>query len=102
MADGLHHRRAALGGQLRDQARTFVAIGRRYPDFDQLVLFQCGVDFGDHRGADAFAADLPQRLEPMRLSAQETGLDSGQGGGHGRSGAGHGSVQGIMPANSHI
>jgi len=51
---------------------------------DELVLFQRGIDFRDHGGAHAFAADLPQRLERVRLSAQETGLGGGQGGHHGR------------------
>lgn len=63
---------------------------------DQLVLFQREAHFGHQRIGNAFAADLQDRLEFVRLTSQEPGLGIGQGDRHGERRQVNRGAQGIM------
>lgn len=83
MADPLHERRSGARGERVDQgvARHTVVGGHLH--LDEFVLIEGVAHLGDECIADPLAAYLEDRLEFVRLTAQETDLGVGQGERHG-------------------
>ena len=82
MADPLHQRRVGATGEFADERIAGIAILGSHFHLDQHVVFKRILDLGYQCGADALAADLQDRLEAVRMTAEETGLGIGQGDRH--------------------
>jgi len=69
-----------LGSRARcERLGERVLVGRgAHPDLDQLVIAQRGVDRADHACVRPVVADLNQRLQRVRLRAQEAALETPQ------------------------
>src|SRR5690606_34388619 len=102
VADPLHERRTGAAGQVGNHGVARVAVLAGHLHLDQLVVLQGQVDLGHEGVADALAPHLQHRLEVVGLAAQEAGLGTGEGGGHGGKGrperAFSQAAQGIMAA----
>lgn len=73
--DSTQFRVSALGHRRRE----FVFVGRGlHADLDQLMVEQRGLDRADHGVRHAGVANVYDRVERMRLGAQEAALESGQ------------------------
>lgn len=82
MADALHQRRVGATGEFADERIAGVPILGSHFHLDQFVVFERILHLCNQCGADALAADLQDRLEVVRMTAEETGLGIGQGDRH--------------------